>query len=73
LLLQFAVSGAQRLIRNKAYTIPASSKEALQSWLMLDPVNEWLAGQTAKVDNEPAGGWLATGIALRQLQVLGIG
>jgi hypothetical protein len=61
LLLQFAVAGAQRLIRNKAYTIPASSKEALQSWLMLDPVNEWLAGQTVKADNEPAGGWHTIG------------
>jgi hypothetical protein len=61
LLLQFAVAGAQRLIRNKAYTIPASSKEALQNWLMLDPVNEWLAGQTVKADNEPTGGWYTTG------------
>lgn len=61
LLLQFAISGAQRLIRNKAYTMPASSKEALQSWLMLDPVNEWLAGQTVNADNEPAGGWHTTG------------
>ena len=61
LLLQFAVAGAQRLIRNKAYTIPTSSKEALKNWLMLDPVNEWMAGQTVKADHEPAGGWLTTG------------
>ncbi|WOH79010.1 DUF5906 domain-containing protein [Bradyrhizobium sp. BEA-2-5] len=61
LLLQFAVAGAQRLIQRKAYTIPASSKEALQSWLMLDPVNEWLAGQTVRTDNEPPDGWLSTG------------
>lgn len=61
LLLQFAVAGAQRLIRNKAYTLPASSREALQNWLMLDPVNEWLAGQTVKADSEPAGGWQTTG------------
>ncbi|MGM4915888.1 DUF5906 domain-containing protein [Tardiphaga sp. 813_E8_N1_3] len=61
LLLQFAIAGAQRLIRNKAYTIPASSKEALQSWLMLDPVQEWLTVQTTKVTDEPAGGWQATG------------
>ena len=61
LLLQFAVAGAQRLIRNKTYTIPASSRDALQNWLMLDPVNEWLAGQTVKSDDEPVGGWHTTG------------
>lgn len=60
LVLQFAVAGAQRLIRNKAYTIPGSSKEALQSWLMLDPVQEWLTLQTVKIEEEPAGGWMAT-------------
>lgn len=61
LLLQFAVAGAQRLIRNKAYTIPASSREALQSWLMLDPVNEWFQARITATDNEPHDGWPATG------------
>jgi phage/plasmid-associated DNA primase len=60
LVLQFAVAGAQRLIRNKAYTIPGSSKDALQSWLMLDPVQEWLTLQTVKVEEEPPTGWSAT-------------
>jgi phage/plasmid-associated DNA primase len=61
LLLQFAVAGAQRLIRNKAYTIPASSKEALQGWLMLDPVNEWFSVRVKTTDSEPYGGWPTTG------------
>lgn len=61
LLLQFAVSGAQRLIQNKAYTIPASSKEALQSWLMLDPMHEWFDARIVAADTEPYGGWPSTG------------
>lgn len=61
LLLQFAVSGAQRLIRNKAYTIPASSKEALQSWLMLDPMHEWFNARIVATDTEPYGSWPSTG------------
>ncbi|MGB3271340.1 MAG: DUF5906 domain-containing protein [Xanthobacteraceae bacterium] len=61
LLLQYAVSGAQRLIRNKAYTIPASSKEALQSWLMLDPMHEWFEARIVTADTEPYDGWPSTG------------
>jgi phage/plasmid-associated DNA primase len=40
LLLQFAVAGAQRLIRNKAYTIPASSKEGLVAGVEIDALYE---------------------------------
>jgi hypothetical protein len=60
LLLQFAVAGAQRLIRNKAYTISASSKEALQNWLMLDPINEWFNVRIIAADSEPYDGWPST-------------
>lgn len=61
LLLQFAIAGAQRLIQNKAYTIPLSSREALQSWLMLDPVNEWFNARITTTESEPHGGWPSTG------------
>ena len=43
LLLAFAVAGAQRLIRQRDFTIPASSREALQQWLYRDnPVLAWV-------------------------------
>jgi phage/plasmid-associated DNA primase len=43
LLLAFAVAGAQRLIRQRDFTIPASSKEALQQWIYRDnPVLAWV-------------------------------
>lgn len=60
LLLRFAVAGAQRLTLNRAYTLPASSKEALQDWLRLDPVTEWFEQNAAIVDAEPIGGWHRT-------------
>lgn len=61
LLLRFAVAGAQRLTVNKAYTLPASSKEALQGWLLLDPVNEWFESRVQAVEHEPQAGWPGTG------------
>lgn len=61
LLLAFAISGAQRLRRNRAYTIPASSKEALKSWLMLDPVHEWFDARVIVTGREPPQGWPGTG------------
>jgi P4 family phage/plasmid primase-like protien len=43
-LLAFAVSGASRLIRQRNFTIPASSKVALTDWILgADPVLAWLA------------------------------
>lgn len=57
LLLGFAVGGAQRLIRNRGYTIPASSRDALRSWLLLDPLNEWFEARTATAEAEPYNGW----------------
>lgn len=61
LLLGFAVSGAQRLVRNRAYTTPTSSKEALHAWLLLDPLNEWFDARIIATESEPHGGWPATG------------
>lgn len=61
LLLGFAIAGAQRLTRNRAYTIPASSGEALQSWLLLDPVNEWFEARIVATFDEPVEGWPGTG------------
>ena len=44
LLLYFAVEGACRLIRQKGFTIPASSKILLDRWLIsADPVRAWAA------------------------------
>ncbi|MBB3656456.1 5S rRNA maturation endonuclease (ribonuclease M5) [Rhizobium sp. BK650] len=60
LLLGLAVAGAQRLKRNGHYTIPESSKEALNSWLLLDPLNEWFDIRVQPTDSEPSGGWLRT-------------
>lgn len=60
LLLGLAVAGAQRLKRNGGYTIPESSKEALNSWLLLDPLNEWFAIRVEPTATEPPGGWLRT-------------
>ncbi len=60
LLLGLAVSGAQRLKRNGHYTIPASSKEALNAWLLLDPLNEWFDIRIEPAEIEPSGGWLRT-------------
>ncbi|WP_246180236.1 DNA primase family protein [Microvirga thermotolerans] len=41
LLLGFAVSGAQRLARQRRYTVPPSSREAMIEWLNIEPVQEW--------------------------------
>ncbi|MGB4101014.1 MAG: DUF5906 domain-containing protein [Alphaproteobacteria bacterium] len=44
LLLHFAVEGACRLMRQKGFTVPASSKILLEQWLLSgDPVRAWAA------------------------------
>ena len=58
LLLRFAIEGARRLFERRAFTLPASSQEALQDWLRLDPITEWFEANIEHVDYEPAGGWL---------------
>ncbi|MGZ2448265.1 5S rRNA maturation endonuclease (ribonuclease M5) [Rhizobium ruizarguesonis] len=60
ILLGFAIAGAQRLKRNGGYTIPESSKDSLNSWLLLDPLNEWFDIRIVPTVNEPASGWLRT-------------
>ncbi|GAA3106965.1 hypothetical protein GCM10010520_59580 [Rhizobium viscosum] len=60
LLLGLAVSGARRLKRNGGYTMPESSKEALNGWLLLDPLNEWFDIRIEPAEAEPTGGWLRT-------------
>lgn len=57
MLLGFAIAGAMRLVRNKVYTIPPSSNDALRSWLLLDPIHEWFEAKCKPVDDEPVGGW----------------
>lgn len=50
LLLDWAVKGAQRLLAQRYFTEPASSKNALQEWLYgTDPVLAWLE-QAASLD-----------------------
>jgi len=44
LLLDFALDGACRLIKQRDFTIPASSQELLQKWIReADPVRGWAA------------------------------
>ena len=46
------MAGAERLIRQRGFTVPSSSKEALQQWLYRDnPVLAWV---NARVDPAPA-------------------
>jgi P4 family phage/plasmid primase-like protien len=43
LLLEWAVEGASRLIKQRNFTIPPSSKTALDDWILIaDPVLAWL-------------------------------
>ena len=51
LLLDWAVQGAARLIRNRRFTEPESSREALREWILADPVAAWLES-----DNITTGG-----------------
>lgn len=46
LLLAWAVAGASRLVRQRNFTAPASSKSAMNEWLFgADPVLAWLSDQ----------------------------
>lgn len=60
LLLRFAIEGAQRLFERRAYTIPASSVEALTDWLRLDPMVEWFEARFEPAGIEPINGWPRT-------------
>jgi P4 family phage/plasmid primase-like protien len=51
LLLTWAVAGASQLIRQRGFTIPPSSKTALQEWLRgADPVLAWIEACVDVVD-----------------------
>ena len=51
LLLDFAVEGAQRLVKQSVFTMPASSVELLEKWVQtVDPVRGWL-GACAVIDD----------------------
>jgi P4 family phage/plasmid primase-like protien len=54
-LLTWAVAGASRLIRQRGFTVPPSSKIALREWLLsADPVLAWIETCTEVVDpNSP--------------------
>lgn len=60
LLLRFSIEGARRLFERRSYTVPASSQEALSSWLRLDPLVEWFEENIAPASVEPIGGWKRT-------------
>lgn len=58
LLLDFAIRGAQRLVRNRGYTIPMSSVDALNDWLMKEPVFAWFTDRYAVVDDYQSTDWI---------------
>lgn len=68
LLLRFAIAGAQRLSEHRAYTLPASSQEALRDWLRLDPLIEWFEQRVDLTDHEPPGGWHGTSELFRDFK-----
>jgi phage/plasmid-associated DNA primase len=51
ILLGFIVAGAVRLLNQGDYTVPPSSKVALDDWLKLDPVHEWFS-ECCEVDSD---------------------
>jgi putative DNA primase/helicase len=55
LLLSWAVIGASRLIRQRRFTVPPSSKSALGEWLLgADPVLAWIEACVEEVDPKKA-------------------
>jgi phage/plasmid-associated DNA primase len=53
LFLHFAVEGACRLVRNRDFTVPASSRELLARWVLsADPVRAWAAARLAVTAEE---------------------
>jgi hypothetical protein len=53
LFLDFAVEGACRLVRNRDFTVPASSRELLQRWVLsADPVRAWAAARLEVTGDE---------------------
>jgi P4 family phage/plasmid primase-like protien len=61
LLLAFAVAGACRLIQKRGFTIPPSSKSALQDWLhAADPVRSWVWAQVTVIEDDPEQHWVTS-------------
>ena len=58
-LLGFAVTGAQRLARQRTFTIPPSSADALMAWMKQEPIHAWAADRLEAVPlgTKPDGGW----------------
>lgn len=53
LLLDFAVEGACRLVQQRDFTVPASSQDLLQRWMVeADPVRRWAAERLEVVSYE---------------------
>lgn len=59
-LLGFAVLGTSRLVRNGAFSIPASSRAALEGWLRDEPLIQWSEMRLKPVAEPPARGWHKT-------------
>ena len=67
LLLAWAVAGAARLIQQRGFTIPQSSKVALRDWLFgADPVLAWTEARVREPD--PACGGYKSGDAHRMFR-----
>ncbi|MGE0190132.1 MAG: phage/plasmid primase, P4 family [Steroidobacteraceae bacterium] len=67
-LLAWAVQGASRLIRQRNFTIPPSSKVALTDWILgADPVLAWL-DECVEVRLSISGSTIATRAAYEQFQ-----
>ena len=53
LLLDFTVEGACRLIKQRGFTVPASSQVLLDEWLrQADPLRAWAAARLEVTDHE---------------------
>jgi phage/plasmid-associated DNA primase len=56
LLLNWAIEGAARLIRQKGFTVPQSSVEVLDQWVRdIDAVVAWMRDRVTQADDKP--GW----------------
>jgi P4 family phage/plasmid primase-like protien len=67
LLLAFAVAGACRLIQKRRFTIPPSSKSALQDWLnTADPVRAWVWARVTVIEHHPEQHWVTSRRAYEQ-------
>ena len=57
LLLAWAVGGAARLIKQRNFTVPSSSKSALDQWLYgSDPVLAWVRARITPRQSDPIAG-----------------